>query len=108
MVGSAFRPVIGWVEDQDNVITDEALEQQFGPMGAEPVDDVLVKIEQVHVALLASTESESFDIVLGAASSGLEALILVQIGANCKKFPRDSRSGRNWCADTKGANRAER
>ena len=32
------------------------------------------KSEQVHVAFLALTESESFDIVLGAAPSGLEAL----------------------------------
>ena len=46
--GSAFWPVVEWVEDQDNVITNEAL--------------------------LALTESESFDIVLGAAPSGLEAL----------------------------------
>ena len=32
------------------------------------------KSEQVHVALLALTETESFDIGLGAAPSGLEAL----------------------------------
>ena len=63
-----------WVEDQDNVITNEALEQQSGPLGATPVDDVLERSEQVHVALLALTESESFDIVLGVAPSGLEAL----------------------------------
>ena len=43
--------MIEWVEDQDNVITNNALEQQFGPLGEEPVDDVLEKIEQVHVAL---------------------------------------------------------
>ena len=40
--GSA-RPVIEWVENQDNVVTNEALEQQSGPLGAEPVDDVLQK-----------------------------------------------------------------
>ena len=43
--GSAFRPVIEWVKDQDNVITNEALDRQFGPVGAEPVDDVLEKSE---------------------------------------------------------------
>ena len=72
--GSAFWPVIEWVEDQDNVITNEALDRQFGPIGAEPVEDVQEKSEQVHVALLALTESESFDVALGAAPSGLEAL----------------------------------
>ena len=55
--------MIEWVEDQDNVITNNALEQQFGPLGEEPADDVLEKSEQVHVALVALTESESFDIV---------------------------------------------
>ena len=72
--GSAFLPVIERVEDHDNFITNGALERQFGPMGAEPVEDVQEKSEQVHVALLTLTESESFDIVLGAAPSGLEAL----------------------------------
>ena len=43
--GSAFWPVIEWVEDQDNVITNEALDQPFGPQGAKPVDDVLEKSE---------------------------------------------------------------
>ena len=54
--------MIEWVEDQDNVITNEAR--------------VLVQenSEQVHVALLALTESESIGVVLGAAPSGLEAL----------------------------------
>ena len=70
--GSAFRPVIEWVEDQDNIITYEARNRQFGSLGAEPVDDVQETSEQVHVALLALTESESFDIVLGAAPSGQE------------------------------------
>ena len=41
---------------------------------AQRVDDVLEKSEKVYVALLALTESESFNIVLGAAPSGLEAL----------------------------------
>ena len=51
-------------EDQDNVTTNEALDRQFGPTGAES--------EQIHVALL--TDGESFDVVLGAAPSGLDAL----------------------------------
>ena len=72
--GSAFWPVIERVEDQDNVITNEALDRQFGPIDAEPVEDVQEESEQAHVALLALTECESFDIVLGAAPSGLEAL----------------------------------
>ena len=37
--GSAFRPVIEWVEDRDSFITNEALDRQFGPIGAEPVED---------------------------------------------------------------------
>ena len=47
-------------------MTNDALEQQFGPLSEELVDDVLEKSEQVHVALLLLTESESFDIVLGS------------------------------------------
>ena len=34
--GSASQPVTEWVEDQDNVITNEALDRQFGSVGAEP------------------------------------------------------------------------
>ena len=123
---AAFWPVIEWVEDQDNVITNEALDQQFGPLGAEPVDDVLEKSLKVHVALLALTESGNFDIVLGAASSGLGALrrlvrrwdppsggkrrgssatnLVLQIGANCKIYPQDLEVGGTGFADTKGAN----
>ena len=106
----------------------EALDQQFGPLGAEPVGDVQDKSELIHVALLALTESGSFDIVLGAAPPGLEALRRLvrrwilsveesaepfcekswfQIGVNCKIWPQDSSSRRNWFADTKRANRAE-
>ena len=55
-------------------MTNNALEHQFGLLGEELVDDVLEKSEQVNVALRALTESESFDIVLGAPPSGLEAL----------------------------------
>ena len=53
------------------------LETQFGPIGAKPIEDVQEKNEMVHVALLAWTESESFDIVLGAVPSGLEKLRLL-------------------------------
>ena len=56
--------MIEWVEDQDNVIRNEALDGQFGPMGAEPVEDVQEMSEQVRVALQALTESESFDVFL--------------------------------------------
>ena len=65
--------MIEWVEDQDNVITDEALGRHFGPIGAEQLKMFRKESEQVHVALLSLTESESFDFVLGAAPSGLEA-----------------------------------
>ena len=41
--GSAFRPVIEWAEDQDNVITNEALDRQLGPISAEPVEEVQEK-----------------------------------------------------------------
>ena len=71
---SASWPVMNCVKDQDNVVTNKALDRQFGPIGAEPVEDVQEKSEQVHDALLALTESGSFDVVLGAAPSGLEAL----------------------------------
>ena len=59
----------------------------FGAVGAKPVDDV-EKSEQVHVALRALTESESFDIVPGAAPSGLEAFETVDssLGSSeCRK-----------------------
>ena len=98
----------GW-ETKTMLSRTEAIEQQFDPLGEEPVDDVLEKSEQVHVALLALTESESFGIVLVAAPPGLEALrrmvrrwdplqwrktqsasatqFWFQIGANCKILP---------------------
>ena len=34
-----------------NMITNEELDQQFGPLGVEPVDDILEKSEHVYVAL---------------------------------------------------------
>ena len=46
-----FSFLIEKVEDKDNMITNETLNQQFGPLGAEPVEDVQEKSEQVHVAL---------------------------------------------------------
>ena len=72
--GSTFRPVIEWVEDQDSTITDKDVDDQFGDTGHEPVDHIAEKNSQLHVALMALTEGESFDIVLGAAPNGLEAL----------------------------------
>ena len=42
--------MIVWVEDQDHVITNNTLEQQFGPLGEVAVDDVLEKSEQVQAA----------------------------------------------------------
>ena len=62
LVPQHSRPVTEWVEDQDNIITNEALDRQFALIGAEPVEDVQEKSKQVHVALLTLTESESFDI----------------------------------------------
>ena len=55
------------------------LEQQFGTLGDEPVDEILEKSAQLHVALLELTESEmkeceSFDFVAGTDPEGLEAL----------------------------------
>ena len=44
---SAFPPVIDWVGDEDNVITNDELEQQFGPLSDEPVNEVLEWSEQV-------------------------------------------------------------
>lgn len=72
--GSTFRPVVEWVEDQETAIVGQDLDDQFGDTGHEPVGEIFEKNAQLHVALLALTEGESFDIVLGAAPSGLEAL----------------------------------
>ena len=49
--GAAFRPVVEWVEDQDHVITNDELEQQLGPLSEVPVDEILERIDQVHVAV---------------------------------------------------------
>ena len=62
------------VEDQNDVISDDALEQEFGTLSDETVEKILEKSEQVQAALLALTEGEGFDIVVGAAPWGLEAL----------------------------------
>ena len=127
--GSAFRPVTEWVEDQDNVNTNEALDRQLCPVGADAIEDVQDKGDQVHVALLALTESESFDVVFwsgtirsgsvetigpSSGSSGWKSAELYhnkswfQIDASCKTFPQALRNEKNWPADTKGANRVER
>ena len=66
--------MIEWLEDQDNIITNEALDQQFGPLGAETVDDVLEKSEQVHVALFALKESEKLRYRSWSSTISLEAL----------------------------------
>ena len=47
--GSAFRAVIEWVEDQDHVITNETRDRQIVPIGAEPVENVQEKSEQLHL-----------------------------------------------------------
>ena len=39
--GSTFRPVIEWVKDQDNIITNQPLDRLFAPVGAEPIDNFL-------------------------------------------------------------------
>ena len=72
--GSSFRQVIEWIEDQEATITEQDLDEQFGDTGHEPVEGITERNAQLHVALLALTEGESFDVVLGAAPSGLEAL----------------------------------
>ena len=72
----------------------------------------------LRAVLLASTSS--FDTVLGALPSGLERLRrLVRAWSGGKRralsrqilvpdrCSRDAGSGRDWCADTKEANRAE-
>ena len=53
--GPAFGPVIEQVEDQTFSRTTK-LEHQFGPLRDEPVDEILERSEQVHVALSALTE----------------------------------------------------
>ena len=73
--GASFRGVLEWAEDQEQAITIEDLEVQFGAEGSEDyVDDIAEKDSQLHVALQALTEGESFDIVLGATPHGVEAL----------------------------------
>ena len=65
--GASFRTVLEWAEDQEQPITIEDLEVQFGAEGAEDyVDDIAGKGSQLHVAPQVLTEGESFDIVLGA------------------------------------------
>ena len=100
---------------------DEALGRQFGPISAEPVEDVQEKSEQVHVALL--TESASFDIVLKAAPSGRlvrrwDALgggkrssSATSLGSRSMQTARCCRRTREMgklAADTRGAHQVER
>ena len=73
--GASFRAVLEWAEDQEQPITPEDLEVQFGAEGADDyVDNIEGKDSQLHVALQSFTEGESFDIVLGATPHGVEAL----------------------------------
>ena len=68
----------GW----NNVITNDALEQQFGPLSEEPVDDIMDKSEHVHAALLALTEGESFDIFFNTIRSRGAAMIGHPMGSS--------------------------
>ena len=86
---STFWSVIKWLEDQDNVITNNTLEQQFSPLGEEPAEDVLEKSEQVHVALLALTECEKLrhrPIRDGTASEQVRSEIQAYIQARRSQF----------------------
>ena len=62
--------MIEWMWDQDNVITNDELEQEFGPISDEPLGEIVEWSD--HVAPFAL--KERVDIVFGAAPSGLEAL----------------------------------
>ena len=50
--------MLDWIEDQNNVISNDALEQRFGVLSDEFVEDLLEKSEQVHVAHEASMEGQ--------------------------------------------------
>jgi hypothetical protein len=72
--GAGFRAVLEWIEDQEQPLQAADMDLQFGDQSQEPVPDLEEKGSQLHVVLLSLTEGESFDIVLGAAPSGFEAL----------------------------------
>ena len=73
--GEPFRAVLEWSEDMAEEISREALREQFGPDALEEVDKLEEKDSQLHVALQALTEGESYDLVLSAGSgNGVEAL----------------------------------
>ena len=72
--GTELRAVLEWTEDQGQGITLEGLTERFVEDTVDAIPDLDEKNSQLHVALLSLTEGESFDIVLGAAPHGFEAL----------------------------------
>ena len=44
---SNFLPKIKWVRDEDSNMTKDEFEHHFGPLGDEPVDEILEWREQV-------------------------------------------------------------
>ncbi len=72
--GAGPRPVLEWIEDQDQNITMDDLKGHFRKDSEDTVSELEENDSQLHVALLSLTEGESFDIVFGAAPHGFEAL----------------------------------
>eukprot|EP00971_Amphidinium_carterae_P330074 6462928-Amphidinium_carterae.1 len=73
--GSSFKGLLDWVEDQEQTITTQDLAMQFNDVNSpEYIECLEEKDAQLHAALMALTEGEAFDIVLGCASCGSEAL----------------------------------
>ena len=74
--GEEFRQVLEWALGCDQEVTAEMRDLAFGE-GADDADripDLDRKVQQVYQALMALTEDESQDIVIGAGSgNGLEA-----------------------------------
>eukprot|EP00972_Heterocapsa_arctica_P059223 8735685-Heterocapsa_arctica.AAC.1 len=76
--GEQFRAVFVWVEDQENSISRVLLDATFGegaPDDGDQVDDLHKKDSQLHVALQALTEGESFQLVFVAEAERYGCLL---------------------------------
>ena len=74
--GEGFRTVIEWAAESEQELTKEDVDRTFGDLADEldRIDDVHHKCAQWYLALVALTEDESQDIVLGAGPDhGAEA-----------------------------------
>ena len=73
-LGEGFRPLLEWASERDTAIVANDWDIAYGQGTQEEILDITEKIGQLHTVLVALTDGESNDIVIGAGNAnGAEA-----------------------------------